>query len=101
MENGIDWDTFAARVPENTKVYVAEFDLDGILLESFPYYAFERNIQWRANWKELPEGDNLENPNYLRYQSLDTRILGYGVCDATEMNYFINGTWLTFEQVMA
>ncbi len=88
----VDWEAFAERVPAGTQItlfYGWDAAL-GILIENKPYCSMETTNRY---------GDTGEKTMKLLCQPfqyfLPTRR------NANEINYFIDGKWLTFSQVMA
>jgi hypothetical protein len=98
----IDWDRFAARVPAGTRVrfqYDEHSPLrEGVLLENYPYRMEERiadiDDEKREGWvKELRS----VHPTF-RFQGYNERTWdNFGVKYG---EFFIDGVWLTFQQVM-
>lgn len=93
----IDWDKFAERVPAGTRIIgsVPHTDsaIEGILLENKPF----------KDW-EFPSGDLNDpfKPIHPTRVHVQFFVLGnytqYGYVEG--LVYFINGQWLTFDEVM-
>lgn len=98
----IDWKRFAERVPAGTMIYVVPFRVNGILLESYPYHILDDNAEMRARCDFMDGDNNYLNPNYLRYHMIDqaSSYMDISIDEPSNFDYFIDGQWLTFAEVM-
>jgi hypothetical protein len=97
----IDWDKFAERVPAGTKVRCggeAWAYWHGILLENYPYSQLEELNPLGRDYARIVE-HILRTPQ-LRIQTFAHSETQYANPIKT-MQYFMNGQWRTFDEVMA
>lgn len=95
----IDWDLFAERVQAGTRVVYLNPDgsvaLDGILLENYPH----KRDELMASTEKPDTREILSKSDFLRYQPI-TKEGDYLFHLGPGARYFIDGRWVTFEDLM-
>lgn len=89
----IDWDTFAARVPAGCMIRFGSTEIQGVLLETKPSFAWDVAVDWHRT-----QDADLEK---IAVQYFEGWPRAPNLLRPKDLQYLIGSEWLSFDQIMA